>query len=417
MTTAMLAPTILDKAAWNSNHIEAVRYNPKTPVIMEMRPAFASVEVASMAGVEPSSLLKSIPSCYVFEREVEILSTLVDAMGEVRFAIAGDPVAHSLSPLLLGLVHAHLLSLLGQKEVNLKIKSLDLVPSTTIEGALAWGYAGAVPSAPEWEYTQAPFGKFRTTTLMQKAIDAGMAIEDSEERFEPVDDQDFTFEAQDLDAHPQPTLPTGFFGAEIWVNLTSPLKHQLSSDAVSAIDASMENQCVNALRWDGQGWWCAGLDGAGAVALAQHFGITFDEAPVLSLCGGGGAARSVAASWLDAGGAVHAANSRRTLPEDLLLRCTASANEAVFGLNFDSELNAANAPIVVNAAYQPLTGDLDSMMASMIDGELNGRWLLVAQHLACWKTLWAPHLEDFLPSIDLLLTRLIHAEAHLHHYA
>lgn len=338
-------------------------------------------------------------------------------MGEVRFAIAGDPVSHSLSPLLLGLVHAHLLSLLGKKELNLNIKSLDLVPSTTIEGALAWGYAGAVPSAPNWDYTQAPFGRFRTTTLMQKAIDAGMAVEDAEERFEPVDDEDFTFEAHDADAQPQPFLPTGFLGTEIWVNLTSPLKHQLSSNAVSAIDASMENQCVNALRWDGQGWWCAGLDGAGVVALARHFGIHFDEAPVLSLCGGGGAARSVAASWLDAGGAVYAAKSRRTLPEDLLLRCTAPANKAVFGVNFDSELNAAEAPIVVNAVYHPSEGDLDSILAAMIGTELDGRWLLVAQHLACWETLWAPHLEDFLPSIDLLLTRLIHAEAHLRQYA
>ena len=44
-------------------------------------------------------------------------------MGGVRYAIAGMPVAHSLSPLLLGLVHARLLDLLGEKELNLKCRN------------------------------------------------------------------------------------------------------------------------------------------------------------------------------------------------------------------------------------------------------------------------------------------------------
>lgn len=338
-------------------------------------------------------------------------------MGRVRYAVAGNPIAHSLSPLLLGLVHARLLDLLGKKELNLGLESSSLVPTSTIEGALAWGYAGSVPDAPDWIYTNAPFGKFRTTKLLEKAISAGMAIEDADERFSPIGDDDFSPHSADTTQPSLTPLPTGFLSTEIWANLTTPLKHQLSSNAVSAIDASMEYQCVNALRWDGQGWWCAGLDGAGVVSLAKHFGIDFEDSPVLSICGGGGAARSVVAAWLAAGGGVHAALSRRTLPDSLATSCTASSKEAVFAVNFDSEYNSAEAPVILNATYRPFHGDVEAMLSSMMATGLNGRWLLVAQHLACWSELWAPHLREVLPSIDLLLTQLIHAEALLNEYA
>lgn len=364
-----------------------------------------------------ASLLKSIPTGLFSEGEVEGVEASVRGMGEVRYAIAGDPVAHSLSPLLLGLVHARMLDLLGKKEFNLKLKNTDLVPTSTIEDALAWGYAGSVPSAPDWAYTNAPFGKFRTTGLLAKAIEAGMAVDDADDRFAPTGEVAVSLAARLVAMDRKLPLPTGFLSNEIWVNLTSPLKHQLSSTAVSAIDDSMGNQSVNALRWDGQGWWCAGLDGAGVVALAEHFGISFSSHPVLSLCGGGGAARSVASTWLDAGGQVHVAQSRRALPDELLARCTGAAKDAVFGVNFDPEIEAAQAPLLLNAAYASFEGDVESMLDAMQTPHLNGRWMLVAQHLSCWATLWAPHLAHILPSIDLLLTQLIHAEALLHSYA
>jgi len=197
-------------------------------------------------------------------------------MGEVRYAIAGDPVAHSLSPLLLGLVHARILDLVGAKELNLQLKGKHLVATSHIEDAFAWGYAGSVPEAPNWAYTNAPFGKFRTSGLLTKAIEAGMAVEDADDRFAPVGEGAVSLASQSVRVDSKIRLPTGFLNKEIWMNLTSPLKHQLASNAVSAIDDSMVNQSVNALRWDGQGWWCAGLDGAGVVALAQHFGVSFE---------------------------------------------------------------------------------------------------------------------------------------------
>ena len=358
-----------------------------------------------------------MPTGSIQKGEVEVVSPHHLTMGDVRYAVAGDPVTHSLSPLLLGLVHARLLDFLGQKELNLVLKSSSLVQTSSIEDALAWGYAGSVPSPPNWAFTDAPFGKFRTTGLLAKAIEAGLAVEDAEDCFAPIGEVEVSAISDEVSIGSRLPLPTGFLSKEIWVNLTSPLKHQLSSTAVSAIDDSMKHQSVNALRWDGQGWWCAGLDGAGVVALAQHFGISFADQPVLSLCGGGGAARSTASTWLAAGGQVHVSSSRRELPEHLLERCNGSANDAVFGVNFDDEIASAAGPLVLNAAYRPFEGELSEMISSLQGPRLNGRWMLVAQHLACWSTLWAPHLKEILPSIDLLLTQLIHAEALLYEYA
>ena len=384
---------------------------------IEINPALAPSAFVSILRVTTTSLLNSIPIPMSLRGEVEGVATVERDMGGVRYAIAGDPVDHSLSPLLLNLVHARLLDLLGKRDLNLDLKRTDLVSTALIEDALAWGYAGSAPNAPTWAYTNAPFGKFRTTTLLAKAVEAGMAVEDADDRFSPIGEEDVSVRKTSVNSPSDLPLPTGFLTTEIWVNLTAPLKHQLSSTAVSAIDSSMEYQCVNALRWDGQGWWCAGLDGIGVIHLAQHFGIRFDASPVLSLCGGGGAARSVAAAWLDAGGQVHVAKSKRALPADLAEKCTGHASDAVFGINFDEEHNSAQAPLLLNAAYRPFEGDIETMVDGMTGDQLNGRWMLVAQHLACWSTLWAPHLKDVLPSIDLLLTQLIHAEALLHEYA
>ena len=100
-------------------------------------------------------------------------------MAQVRYAISGSPVTHSLSPLLHGLVLANLEKFGDDVELKSKKSSVHLVDTRAIEDALGWGYAGHAPDAPDWEYTGAPFGKFRTDALLKKAIDAAMAIEDA----------------------------------------------------------------------------------------------------------------------------------------------------------------------------------------------------------------------------------------------
>ena len=60
------------------------------------------------------SFFNSMPTGSIQKGEVEVVSPRQRLMGDVRYAVAGDPVTHSLSALLLGLVHARLLDLVGQ---------------------------------------------------------------------------------------------------------------------------------------------------------------------------------------------------------------------------------------------------------------------------------------------------------------
>ena len=339
-------------------------------------------------------------------------------MGEVRYAIAGDPVDHSLSPLLLGLVHARILDLVGPKDLNLQLKGRHLVATSHIEDAFAWGYAGSVPDAPNWAYTNAPFGKFRTSGLLAKAIEAGMAVEDADDRFAPMGEAAVSWASHSVRVDSKIRLPTGFLNKEIWMNLTSPLKHQLASNAVSAIDDSMVHQSVNALRWDGQGWLVCGFGRCRSCCFSPAFWrfIRIKTNPFSMRW-----RRCCPLSCVDmacSGGAEFTLQPPvGPLPEELQSQCTASSKNAVFGVNFDAELASAQAPFILNADYRPFEGDVESMLSSMCVPSLNGRWMLVAQHLSCWATLWAPHLRDILPSIDLLLTQLIHAEGLLSAYA
>lgn len=57
-------------------------------------------------------------------------------------------------------------------------------------------------------------------------------------------------------------------------------------------------------------------------------------------------------------------------------------------------------------------GDFDSRVESL-SANADGRWLLCAQHLMSWASLWAPEYAEHLPSLSLLMTRLIAVEVHL----
>lgn len=322
-------------------------------------------------------------------------------MGTLRYAVAGHPILRSLSPILMRLVHAHV-----QRHHPLPEPSVHLVDASTISDALAWGYAGAVPSPPVWAVTNGPFGKFRTITLLKRATEAALEATQA------------LHAEEDKDVQPAPNvatqLPTRQFNEEIWLNLTSPLKHQLQSDAVNAVDNAMETMSVNALRWDGKGWWCAGLDGEGLVEALIHLGWHPNE-HVLGVLGGGGAARSAAAAWTAAGGRLHPLEGRRTLmsgPWDDGL----TSSPPDISVSFDREAQPPNGPYL-SAWYDPMEGDVEHRLSVLQQEPYDGRWMLVAQHLACWRRLWAPELAHYLPSIGLLLHQLVVAENVLAGYA
>ena len=346
-------------------------------------------------------------------------------MAQLRYAISGHPVAHSLSPILFGLVVSNLEKFGKMVEFKLKDTTIELVESSVIEDPLGWGYAGHTPHSPPWEYTGAPFGKFRTKTLFNRAIEAALEDEDADPRLSSSFESEL--ETQNIQSHAfllhakSHHLPTQCLDHEVWLNLTSPLKHQLSSEAVSTIDHSMELQAVNALRWDGQAWWCAGVDGFGVVSVAQYHGIQVEKGALLGIVGGGGAARATVAAWLEAGGQVRLFPGRRRLELPLNVESDGSDRSLDFAIDFDGEgahdalLESCN--LRLNPRYERMEGDFETRVEQISTLPLDGRWMLVAQHLEAWRRLWAPQYAEYLPSIDLLLTQLIHAESVLGTYA
>ena len=325
-------------------------------------------------------------------------------MAAIRYGIAGQPVDHSLSPLLTALVVKHL-----GLNVNDKHLQMELVNVATVPDAFAWGYAGAVPEPIPWAYTQSVFNKFRTKALLSKAVEAAMEV---------VECHPNLAAQQPPRPHPQTTgegLPTRMFDEEIWLNLTAPLKHQLDSGAVVAVDDCMVNKCVNALRWDGRGWWCAGVDGEGVLDVLHYHGVNPEE-HVLGLVGGGGAARSTAAAWATAGGRLHQLTSKRMLEDGPWSEHMTEDAPTVFA-DFDGTFEVPADAVLLKSYYEPMAGSIDDRIGAIIANGLDGRWLLVAQHLACWRRLWAPERAGDLPELGLLLTRLLEAECVLASYA
>ena len=86
-------------------------------------------------------------------------------------------------------------------------------------------------------------------------------------------------------------------------------------------------------------------------------------------------------------------------------------------VDFDNDGLTTDGLRVLSSVYSPMQGTVGERAAAITGDALDGRWLLVAQHLACWRVLWAPERATDLPSLGLLLTRLLEAEALLASYA
>ena len=337
-------------------------------------------------------------------------------MAEVYYGIAGNPVSHSISPLLVSIVAQHLEQNTNSRN-KLEIKSLNLIEADSIQDALAWGYAKAIPNPIDWDYTGAPFGKFRNRALIQKALEITAKVVQEHE--------DLSLDESSKDTAKFPLsskakLPTKAFGEEIWLNLTSPLKHQLNSQAVMDFNDSSLIESVNVLRWDGHGWWSSNVDGCGVVRCAEYFGLDVTSGATLAIIGGGGAARSTAYAWAKSGGKLKIINGRRAIDDGPWSDSIIDADSYDMIINFDSEElpdNIDSKAIILSPRYNLMEGTVEQRINDLIGEIYDGRWMLVAQHLECWRQLWTPHQIDELPSIRLLMTKLIHAETVLASYA
>jgi len=337
-------------------------------------------------------------------------------MAEVYYGIAGNPVSHSISPLLVSIVAQHL-EQNSRSKPQLEIKSLNLIEANSIQDALAWGYAKTIPNPVNWDYTGAPFGKFRNRALIQKALETtGKVV---------LEDQDLTMIDSSIKVASFPLsskvkLPTKAFREEIWLNLTTPLKHQLTSQAVVDFNESSLIESVNVLRWDGHGWWSSNVDGCGVVRCAEFFGLDVTSGAILAIVGGGGAARSTAHAWAKSGGKIKIISGRRTIDDGPWSESIIESDSYDMMINFDSEelpKNYDDSAIIISPRYELMEGTIEQRIQKLVNGTLDGRWMLVAQHLECWRQLWTPHCIDDLPSMALLMTKLIHAENVLASYA
>jgi shikimate dehydrogenase len=91
----------------------------------------------------------------------------------------------------------------------------------------------------------------------------------------------------------------GFRGA----NLTTPLKHAVMAHLDRVSEPSRKARSVNTVGFEGDGWWGDTTDGPGFIDLLATFGRDPAGERVWIL-GGGGAARSVAFSLVEAGASV-----------------------------------------------------------------------------------------------------------------
>ena len=87
-------------------------------------------------------------------------------------------------------------------------------------------------------------------------------------------------------------------------------------------------------------------------------------------------------------------------------------------MDFDGRADETRSDVLcLRATYGPMEGTADERIAVLDHRVLDGRWLLVAQHLVCWRRLWSPERADELPSLGLLMTKLVEAETVLGAYA
>jgi hypothetical protein len=322
----------------------------------------------------------------------------------LRYAVGGDPIDHSLSPILFDLVLAHL-----QKKghfSSLKVSSVAILEANHIDEVLGWAYIEHDKHQPHWKPANQKLRAFQPTLLKHASASLDQEAEATfASIFQPT-----------VRERGNVNFPAGSSSNEVWLNLTSPLKHQIQSMVFSPIDEALDIISVNALRYDGQGWYCATTDGQGVVHVASHFGIDVSKGAILGIHGGGGAARSIASAWLQQGGNVASLGGKRQLPATFVN--SKFNDETVFDLIIDAEGTLeleVKATFTLNPVYQPIQGSYDERIKwlSVDNNSIDGRWMLAAQHLECWRSLWTPHFSDDLPTLEQLMTWLLAVECKL----
>jgi len=291
-------------------------------------------------------------------------------MVRTTFAVAGHPINGSASPLLFHLVVAHL-ARRGVQGIDVDRTDSFRLNATRVGEALH-----ALVSGPPRQPSGLPSAAADVVRASTEASNDGAGV----------------------------SLPRD--GA-LWLSLTSPLKHDLG--AWDHLDGSKAARSVNTLRVLNGHIEAMSTDGRAVVRVARLRGVAVDSGAVVALRGGGGAARSIAQAWVDAGGRVLPVPGRRALSG---LREDAVATDgAAFGVDVDGGEGHLDAPCVLFPAYR--VGDSPRGGGRLASSEIDGRWMLAAQHLEAWSRCWAPDVSPFLPDLSRLVEDLLALEAWL----
>jgi hypothetical protein len=123
----------------------------------------------------------------------------------------------------------------------------------------------------------------------------------------------------------------------------------------------------------------------------------------------------VAWAWSAEGGLLRWLGGRRELREGGPWEASMAKDgiDAVLTIDFENqELEAEG--LALNAKYDTMHGSYKERVEKLADvaSGIDGRWLLAAQHLVSWSTLWRPDIPHKLPDLGLLLARLASVEAY-----
>jgi hypothetical protein len=339
---------------------------------------------------------------------------------QIRYAIAGSPVSHSLSPLLIEITAAHL----RRANLDIEFNEYSLLDCSDVSVPMAWALTEKSRSHPS--IASRLFGNPTLSQNHGRLQSAVHGVMSDVIAATP----DLIPHGETLFHHGEERLKRRRGQSEAWISLTSPLKHQLNlRSGITCTDDGLHNGAVNQLRWDGSNWHCVSTDGVGLVAVARHFGFDFTldgvDAPLLCMKGGGGAARSSAAAWARAGGKIWSLGGRRSLDNrgpwvDALIEPESVIDYTGPRLHIDFDLNPSDssrdypfgADIYLSSTYDSM--DVGMVIEPTETGmRLDGRWLLVAQHLDAWARLYSPEAAHLLPGLGLSMSRLLAVETAL----
>jgi len=316
-------------------------------------------------------------------------------MDDLRYAVGGSPIDHSLSPILFNLVLSDLVAK-GVLSTS-SHPSVSIIDTTHIDELLGWAYIEHDLHQPAWQPAKQRLKSFQPDLY---ALGSEIVQMNSNPSLAPI-------LQPPLRSVRISQLPTRTSDKEVWLNLTMPLKHQLQSMVFTQIDESLDILSVNTLRYSDQGWYCATTDGFGVVHVAHHFGIDVGQEAILGIHGGGGAARSIASAWIKAGGRVTSLGGRRQLPATLVNFKHRIDTE--FDVVIDTEGTLDEIPqskFLLHPTYTEMDGTLEQRFErlSIKNHQIDGRWMLAAQHLESWRCLWMPSLGEHLPLLEELMT-------------